>query len=279
MKINIISKKQILFLLNILLALLIMGFTIYRRLIVIRLPKSLFIFNDTVDYLSLNTVIIGFSISLFCLYQSLHYFFTKNNREYKLFTKLGEIIENAILELYKWFCNQIPNIYRKVSLIAEIFYVLFHKHVECFLLLIMYFIRLIIVISFLIDIFIFFKFDYFYKSLYLLCISLFIKILIYLLRDFSLNLEEVKLYLNIEDGGIDPETQLPITFYSLKDDCKDLNLDFCIKQYILCSKLTGYLRRYDLYANVFAPYFNLILYSLYFIGWSYIILFNIIELF
>lgn len=277
MMINMTINKHIIFFINILIGVLIVGFTFYRRFIVIRLPKSLFIFNDTVNYFLLLTVITGFSFCLYRLIITFYNLLNKKETKVSFFTKLNEIIENALFNLYSVVCNYIPDIYLKISSLAEKFYALFHKRGEYLLLFILYFIRIIILIVFLIDIFVFFKFDYFYKVLYFLCISLFIKLLLYILRDFASNLEDSESILIITPKGIDPETQLPITNFTLKEEYKKLDLDFYIKQYLLCSKLTGYFHNYDRYSKFFTPYLDVGISLLYLIGWSYILIVNIFN--
>jgi hypothetical protein len=270
-----INKKIILFL-NILIGILFVGFIFYRRVLVIRLPKSLWVFVDDINYFLLFTIILGISVSSYQLIVILYNIIKKNNIKSNFFLKLSQLVENALFELYNFICNCIPNIYMKVSTLAENFYALFHKYSEYVLLFVLYTIRILIVIIFLIDIFFFFKFDYFYKALYLLCISLCIKILLYILRDFANNLNQAESYLIIEDKGFDATSQLPITEFSLKEEYQKLNLDFYIKQYLLCSKLSGYFIRYDKYSTVFSPYINLFIYSLYFIGWFYVLFKNLL---
>lgn len=102
-----------------------------------------------------------------------------------------------------------------------------------------------------------------------------IKTVFFILRDFANNLEDAESYLIIENKGVDFSTQLPITEFSLKNQYKKLNLDYYIKQYILCSKLTGYLNMYDFYSKKLTAYYNLILYTLYLIGWLYILFINV----
>ena len=75
--------------------------------------------------------------------------------------------------------------------------------------------------------------------------------------------------------GFDNETQLPLTYYELKDAYKEYDLSYYIQQYILCSKITGYLDMYDKYSSYFTPYFNKIIYGLYVVAWSYVLLVNI----
>ena len=77
------------------------------------------------------------------------------------------------------------------------------------LLFISYSIRIFILIMFLLDIFYFYELKYFYKALFLLCISLFITILLFILRDFSTNLDSAESFIELQSYVIDPKTQEP----------------------------------------------------------------------
>ena len=270
-----INKKLVL-IVNILIGILIVGFIFYRRFLVIRLPKNLWcIFIDYINYYLLLTIIVSIIFSSYQIITNGYYLIKKNSIKSYFILKINQFIANAIFELYAVICDYIPDVYEKVSTLAENFYALFHKYGEYYLLFVIFAIRFIILITFLTDIFICFKFNYFYKALYLLCISLLINLIIYIIRDFTNNLDQAESYLIIDDQGIDIASQLPITDFRLKDEFKDLNLDFYVKQYILCSKLSGYFNMYDKYSSFFTPYFNVMLYSLYCIGWTYIFITNL----
>lgn len=118
-----------------------------------------------------------------------------------------------------------------------------------------------------------------YKALYLLIISLIIKILFYILKDFASNLEDARSYLIITPKGINNDSQEPITNYALKPEFQDLNLTYHVGQFILCNKVSGYLDMYNHYRSFFTPYVNLVIYSLYFIGWVYVIVLNILKIY
>lgn len=270
-----IINKNIKHFINILIGVFFVGFILHRRFIVVRVPKDLHVFDEIINIVLCITILIGFLFSIYQIIINIYYLITKYNLKSNMFTKLQEFTTNALLDLYIVICSYIPDIYDHVSLLAENFYAKFHKQEEYLLLFILYFIRFIIVLAFLIDVFVFFKLDFFYKMLSLLIISLIIKTVIYILRDFASNVEDAKSFLIIEDKGFDTITQLPITEFSLKEEYKKLNLHYYIKQYLLCSKVDGYFKRYDLYSAFFNPYVNIFIYSLYFLGWSYILFINI----
>lgn len=75
-----------------------------------------------------------------------------------------------------------------------------------------------------------------YYALYLLCISLLIKVLFYIIINIASNLEETAEFLLIVDLdlALDEETQLLITQYRLKKEYKSLDLKYHIEHFILC---------------------------------------------
>jgi hypothetical protein len=188
-----------------------------------------------------------------------------------------KIIDDSIFEIYNLIINAIPDAYGKISLLCQKFYAIFKNTSETLFLFTLFFIRFLILISFLYDVFIFFRLEIMYKVISLLCISLIIRILFFLLRDFASNLENIQNDLDIVDKGIDAITGLPKIGYKFKSHVeKGLDLSYHVGQYILCSKLTGYLETYDRYSTFFTPYFSLLLYSLYLLGWLYVLYMNYI---
>ena len=99
-----------------------------------------------------------------------------------------------------------------------------------------------------------------------------------MLKDFAGNLEEAKSLLIIEEKGINDENNLPRTSFSLKEEFKDLDLEYHVGQYILCSKISGYLEMYDRYSAFFTPYFNIVIYLSYLTGWCYVLFINCLKL-
>lgn len=190
--------------------------------------------------------------------------------------KLNIIVDDAFSDLYNFICQFIPNVYDKVAFLTQKFYLYFHKRPENFFLMISYGTRIIILLFFLIDVFIFFKLNFMYKALYLLGINMLIKLLFYVLKDFSTNLESIEDCLIIEDKGIDKETNLPITNYKLKEEYEEMDLEYYVDHYILCSKISGYLEMYHRYSDFLYPYITTLIYSGYLIGWVYVIIKNII---
>ena len=273
-------NKNIMYLFNIILGLLLVFDTIYKRLIITRLPKDLWLIQDGIFLKGLSIfVFLSIFISAYLCVNNLLFLCGKEHGEgfiSRLSGKLNDVIDNALQEIYILVGNFLTKEpYDKVSFFSEMFYKYFHKTTEAFFLFILYFIRIIILLCFLIDVFIFFRLNYMYKSLYLLCFSMIIKIIFYMLKDFSGNLEETKSVLNINDKGMAPHTELPRTTFSLKEEYKDLDLVYHVGQFILCSKIKGYLEIYDRFTKLFNPYFNTFVYFLYFGGWFFVLFKNL----
>lgn len=280
------TKSKILFLLNIILGSFIILYTIYIRLIVSRLPKELYIITDSIhEYVNLKLIIIiscGFvtAITQIIINIIIIYDIQKAPGIIKqIFIKINNIIDNALFEIFNLIIDHTPNAYKKMSNFVTKFYAAMKDYSEASLLLLLYFIRLLILTAFLLDVFMFFRLWLMYKFLYLLCFYLAIKILLYSLKDFASNLDTLEKRLLIIPEGMDTDTGLPITRYESKENNLTQNqLDYYAMQYIITNKLSGYLAAYDRYNNLLTPYFNILVYFLYFIGWSYIIYENIIWL-
>lgn len=283
--INWMTFKQ----LNLRLGYLLLGIfiilnTLYIRVILIRLPKELFlIINNQVNYRLCVIVVLGLITSLVILYQNLQDLLKKKHKTsflYYMTFKLKFLIDNALLETYFRIFNLISNGYTKLANLIAKFYNTFGKQPETLFLFLNYIMRFLILSMFLIDVFWFFKLNYFYKSLILLCIPICINIWFYILKDFSKNIEQIQLYLVIEDKGIDPKTHLPITEYSPAEGYTNMDQDTLIyyaNQYILLSKINGYLAVYNNLSTYYVSRFNIIIDSMYLIGWLYILSFNIIN--
>ena len=273
-KINIFLKYF-----YILLGFVMVSYIIYVRIFLVRVPKDLRINFWSDNYnVKLLFLFLSIIICFIIIIKNVLIELGIKSKENKLSVIL-ENISNIIDISLKHFCSFLACFFHNpediLSYISDRFYYYWHKYPEYYLLFITYIIRSFIVLIFLIEVFFKFKLDLFYKSLSLLCIILVIKIFIFVLKDFAQNLEALREALIIKDCGIDEETVLPITNYSLKPGFEDNDLHYLIKEFIICNKLSGYLSLYDRYKTFFQPKFNIIIYSLYLIGWSFILFTNI----
>ena len=92
----------------------------------------------------------------------------------------------------------------------------------------------------------------------------------FILKDFSKNLEEAESYLELK--GLSDQGE-PILIPSKGNE--DINLKYHIEQFRNCSQISGYLEVYDFLKFYYTPRVNLFIYTLYFIGWFYILIINL----
>src|SRR5579871_1865098 len=254
--------------------------TIYFRLIRIRLPRELLMLQDNViKYSIVFMVSVGFAINLYLLILNiltLYSYKPKENRFTHYVNQISETIRRSLFVIYNIIVTHASDSYDKLANLADKFYNYFSTTPETFFPFLKYFVRLLIVLAFLVDVFFFFKLNFFYKALYLLIINILIEILFYILIDFAKNVEDAANALIITPKGVNPDSGLPITNYERAPGYENINLQFYITQYILCNKLTGYLDYYQRYANFFNPRVAIVIHSLYLIGWIYVLYQNLI---
>ena len=251
-------------------------FIFYVRIIRMRLPKDLDLFYPDIKWIFLFVTINSIIMSLFIIYKNLCLYFHQEERE-TIFTiygnKISAFIDKGILEGYDFICGFHPHPYDIVSKIADIFFNIFKNMSIAITLWLTFYIKCIISIIFLIDIFIFFQFNYFYKSLFLLVIPLIFKIIFYILRDFSTNITEIEEFINV--AHVEGDTYK----FTFKAEFKHLtNIKVYMEQYILCKQIINYFDHYDYYSPWFTIRKNIIIYALFLIGWVYILIKNIFLL-
>ena len=181
--------------------------------------------------------------------------------------------DQAYLELAKFITGFFEDFYEFISYFTKCFYKVFGTKSEAFFVMITVIVRFIIVIALVIDVFIFFKLNYFYKCLYLLCIPLIINIIFFFLRDMAKKLEEVRSLLIITDITENTAT-IPSYIFELSPGNEELDLNYLITEFYMISKITDYLEVYDQYCEYIIPRFNIINYSLYLICWIYVLIVN-----
>ena len=247
----------------------------YIRLILVRLPKELFLnLNNNINFALLLIIIIGIIISLSVISVNLYLLFNlqiKQNFVNRAFSTIQEYFNRAFFEVYKLIINLIPQKYDKIPLLVKNFYNIFGNRAEETFVIIVYIIRFIIVISFLIDIFLFFRFNYFYKALTLLLIPICVNVLFFILTDYSKNLGELQASLVIKNGEFDKNGEVTSIEYSLTPENKGLNLNYIVEQYKLCLALSQYLLYYNMVLRYVSIRGNLLIYCLYLLGWLFIL--------
>ena len=269
---------------NIIIGLFIICYVFYMRVLKIRMPRDLNMFNPVMQYGLILIACTWLLTSLYIIIKSILQIYNVNNNKgflQEMISQLQDLIENALREVLNVIANLKKNSDEFIFSIAKRFYNFFGTRNEILLLLISYSIKTIIVFAFLFDVLFLFELKYFYKSLILLCIPISINILLYLLRDFTTNLKEAESFLSIKETSIDAVTGEPHYSFNIADEyLKDnLDLQYHIDYFIICSKLTGYLEVYDFLASYYNARFNIIIYGLYLSGWSYVLFINIMNIF
>ena len=273
---NIFNLKYYLYLLT---GFVFIFYIIYIRFILVRLPKELFFFiNETINIKLIILVFIGIMLSLYILFINIKLLLNTQNKSSmfnKYFLKINEYIHRSLFEVYKLIINYTPSYFDKIPVIVTKFYTVFSNKAEELFVFFVYFFRIIIVIIFLIDVFYFFKFNYFYKSLILLCIPLCVNILFFILTDYSNNIEELRSLLIIKDSEEDEKS---IIEYRLSPGNEHLDLKYLVEQYKLCLALSQYLTYYNMVLYYVSVRCNIVIYSLYLSGWLFILYKNIFLL-
>ena len=244
----------------------------------VRLPKDLYLYvNGYLNYKLVIILIIGVILCVYVITVNIFSLLTQYRKALffnKITSIINESINKSLYEVYRFSELFFSDGYERLSQLASKFYSTFGSITEKLFIFIAYFVRLFVVIVFLIDVFWFFRFDYFYKVLVFLCIPLIINVLFFLLNDFASNLDNAKSFLIIESMGVDEESNLPITNYRKSPGNEDIDLAYHVQQFILCNKVNGYLEEYKVLLDYYSIRLNIIIYSLYLTGWLYILFQN-----
>lgn len=274
-----IKIKKILNYIYIILGAFFVTYLIYIRFFFVRLPKDLH-FNalDNTYTLKMTLLLLSIVICIYLIIKNIKEIFNIENKQNaitKIFFFFSQIIEESLKRFFAFILSFYHDPYELLSNLSRKFYDYAYKYPEYYLLFFTYFVRMIILLIFLVEIFLTFKFQIFYKSLILLSLVLLVKFLIFVLKDFAQNLSTHQDVLIIEDKGVDEKTQLQTIIYTLKPEYKGNDINYVVREYVLCNKLLGFLHMYNLYAAFFNPRINFVIYSLYLLGWLYILFFNI----
>src|SRR5579871_5077671 len=191
-EINTTTSNELIYFLS---GLFIVIYTLYIRLILTRLPKELLFCTNGVNLKSCLFVIIGFLLNVVLLKKTINSLRRQEGSEtlFKYITsQISDFISLALHTVYSKAVQLLNDPYNTAAVFCSKFYRFFGKRSETLFVFISLGIRLFIVIAFLFDVFVFFKFNYFYKALSLLCISMLIQAIFGILKDFSTNLEEAE---------------------------------------------------------------------------------------
>ena len=255
---------------------------IYIRFVYERLPRGLFFLHIKdnfyeIDFFLMFLTIIFFLISLFFAYFYMKHLLKLPVKIYNTFiikylTKFALVIKNSLFAIHELIADNINNSYEKLKKLVKIFYnKLGHK--ELFLILFFTcFPYVIIIISFLWDVFINFRLYYFYKSLFLLVIPLLFNIWLYFIEDLIGNMEDIENIFLIEHKFLENgEDHFKFVARSENQPMSKDVADYYIKEYLDLVPFSGFLKSYRKLENYYKPRVLFLMYFAYVSGWLFIL--------
>jgi hypothetical protein len=302
---------------------IIIFYYIYLRLILVRLPKNLSQNLDLIDILFLTIIIAIFAfltIYNYCYYFNLKYTIITNNPNFKQNIILG--IKNLVTAIKKnfFYClttvdnlikhemlknnlgiglkKGIKFIYTKINFMYKsssgfyIFYFAFD-----------FLPKMIVLTSFIFDLFLYSKFDYVYKLSFLLIIPLIFNYILFTYKEFAefnINLLNIDvIYFKFHDGTImstddhiqeatilefDPKEPFRFNVVELSEEfkthCYNTNdnitetILFYSEQFGFFKKIRRDIAIFDLYKAAIGIPFNIIRFFIYFLLWSYVLFYG-----
>lgn len=258
-------------------------FIMYIRLIMERLPRDLSLYYfDYWGIKRLNIFLTSFAIfwviiSASIVYISLRYILLKPIRIgytmgniLDIFIATYNFLRESLISVAYIINDSLYDTYNAISNFAAFFYKYFGHRREDIFLIVTYIIRFIILLAFLIDVFLFFRLNYFYKTLTLLCVNLVIHLFHFLLEDYSSCLKEIETELVITKST--NENGEPVTNFERAPGNEEIDLLYSFREYGRCLKIKGYLEIYDAQAKKYNSRVNLVIYFLYMSGWLYVLI-------
>lgn len=273
-------KSYILNLISIILGFIYVIFLFWNRLIRERLPYQL-CGNYNNDILAIFCALFLSSVILFIYY--LRQILQKQSK-YTIISKILKItyVQNIVNFFIKYILKAPYNsyiwIYNKINLLPAVEKLGAHvwnrdPHKDPYKIFILCCsCRFIVVLCFLIDVFIFHKFNYFYKSLILLLIYLICNTIIFVLKDISFDNRK-----HITDNYITVENDLT-TFsfivdfkFSYDGDRSDQMLNNHFNVWVCYLANCMFADKYYEYVDKYNTFINVLYYGIFTIGWGYIV--------
>lgn len=265
----------------------VIGSYIYLRFLKESMPSALTLFyrqdfSIIIKYNCLIFLCFIFTLGVIGSYINIKYILKKplnipSNILTKSFIYIYKIIKDSLNAVNKMIADNITDSYTKMKTIILFFYKIFgHKEYLLFfcVVIIPYF---IISFSFFCDVYIYFEFNYFYKSLILLFIPLFFHIWLFFIENITINMDEIAKSLIIQhsflDNGEDQFSFKVKPGYTRKQALLILEKD--VPEYLALYPLRGFLESYYNLENKYKPYIMLFFYLIYFIGSLYVFVINL----
>ena len=253
----------------------------YFRFIVVRLPRDLHNINENNFKVLLYLYIsfISLLILLACIINIFNVEIKQNNNMFtKEIIKISDIINESLDRIYSDFAdyvNQYVDYFYEYLKRLTIAFQKYFKNKKTLLVFIRFSPNMIVSLCFVIDIFIFCRFNYFYKSLILLFLPKVFDFWIHIVKDFSYNLTVwEKEYFNVKI------TQLPDKDWYFEFELKEVLLlpeskkylfEYYGAEYIYIARLRPFLKGYDATLDYYKPRILGIIHSIYIIGYIYIL--------
>lgn len=276
---------------------LISTYILFMRLIYKRLPRDLSIdLSTTLLYIYVGILsMFLFSLS-YTIYKAFFYQERADRIDYLRYIRpLMSFWNHCLIQFDYFIKSHIENSWDITVAIGLYLYNKYsHKHMVFSIVLFCIIPKVIVVCAFLIDIFLYHKFNYFYKLSYLLIIPLIFNYLIYSLHDLSItNIIKMSEEIVIKDDTGSKLLPIEASFRMFREKHTYFEFEptpefeyiyrFCNEEQTLDGFLY-YVKIYSKLHNIFdltmnigyikeriIPYPNIMIYLLYSIGWSYII--------
>ena len=252
----------------------------YFRFIVVRLPRDLSNINENNFrvLLYLYLMCVSLLILLLCIITIFNIEIKQNNNIFtKGITKISDIINDSLDRIYNDFAEYaneyIDYTYEYLKRLTIAFQKRF-RYKETLLIFIRFSPNIIVSLCFIIDIIIFCKFNYFYKSLVLLFLPRVFDFWINTVKGFSYNLTiwenqffDVKItQLPNKNWGFEFEIK-----YECSPELEKLILEFYADEYTYIARLKPFMEEYDEILDYYKPRILGIIHSIYIIGYIYIL--------
>lgn len=255
---------------------------LYMRFILKRMPRNLYFADLQSDSIIVDYLLIILCISSILIMPLILYTIIKRLRHKDIkipknivivfLIKILYYILEALSSVKKLILDKIPDSYQKLRDLSLYFYKIYgYKSIKlCLIFIIIPY--SVITVMFFIDVFYFFKFKYFYYSLYLLIIPLCYHIWLKLIAETTQKLKEIEKYLDIEyslceDGRDDFTFMIKEEYLS---EIPENTFIYFTEEYISLIPLKGFLEQYYDIENHYKLRLSLVTYLIYWLGWIYI---------
>lgn len=276
-KIDIIKILQIS---SILLGFIYIVFIFWLRLIRERPPREL---DGNYSIYTYYLYIFLFALSLFMVIFYLRKIFNIQAK-YKIIRRVLEIhvISNIINFLIEYIFNAPYNLYIYIYNKYDVLFIIekigrffwdkdLYKQ-TIYLYISLCFCKVIVISCFIVDVFVFDKFAYFYKSLLLLLVTLVINSILFILKDISeYNRDIISTeYISIENN--ENNTAFYLDFQpNFKGEKTEKNLQGQFNAWLCYTTNCMFVDNFEGYKNTYEKYIKLIYYIIFVIGWFYIL--------